>query len=568
MTQQTGYPSIDKPWLKYYKGNYINHELPDSNCSIEGFLRSCASGHMDVPALEYFGKIITFANFFEHVDHVAIALQQIGIKQGDMVSVCGLNTPEFVYLLYAINKIGAVSNWISLTSTIADIKSSLLATNSKLLFAVDAAVDTVRSAIEGTDVKQVIKVPISFSMPLPLQILLKLKSQGNDAATVSWKSFLKSAAGAKFVSPTIRGSDLAIIEYTGGSTGVPKGVMLSNHSLNSYYVNFNEANRAGLSSYNKGDKFLSCVPLFLAFGASSACHGPLCHGMSLVLVPDPSPNAVGKICLSSKVNHIVAGRVQIEGIFKSAKATSDLSFIRSVCYGGEPSNRSWEKDMNQFLLNHQSKASVHNGYGMTETAACILLETDLADGLLPLTNVNVKVLDADDGHELGCNENGEICLSAQTLMMGYYQKAAETLLFEENGVRWLHTGDLGKVLTDGTIHITGRIKRIYHKLSSDGIDIRVYPVRIEDTIADFAGVDRCAVIGIKDEKTAYRTIAYIRLKENVQEGQDFKNQLDSHCRQQLPDNHVPDEYRFCTDFPLTRAGKIDYLALEEMYTGS
>lgn len=291
--------------------------------------------------------------------------------------------------------------------------------------------------------------------------------------------------------------------------------------------------------------------------------------MELVLAPDPKPESLGKIILKRKPNHIVAGRVQIDGFIHTAnEAKKDLSYIRSIMYGGEAVNKSWEQEAKNTLQNYQMQAPILNGYGMTECSACILVASkDRSEGLLPLGNVNAKIIDPDDPcTELGYDTEGELCLSSDTVMMGYYKNeaATEEVIFEENGQRWLRTRDLAKISPDGYILLTGRIKRIYHKLSPEKVDVRVYPMRIEECISAAPEVEKCAVVGIKDDRTAYRTIAYLILKEGTEDHASVKKRVEEQCKAALPESHIPDEYVFVSEFPLTRAGKVDYRALEEM----
>ena len=564
----TGYPSIDKPWLKYYSEAVDMQGVPSPDCSMIDFLRGCSADRLDFPALNYFGAKTSYKKLFETVERAAAALQKHGVQKGDFVSLCGLNTPEFVVLLYAVNQVGAVSNWLGLTSPISDLKEQLVSTGTKLVFAVDLAYDIMKEAAQDTGVEKIIAVPLSASMPPLLKTLYGLKNRRPKSDAISWRMFLRSAGNAKPQVVKAEGNDLAMIEYTGGSTGVPKGVMLSNRNLNSYYVNFNKANSSGLSNYQKRDTYLACVPLFLAFGVSASCHGPLSHGMELILAPDPKPETLGKLIVNKKPNHIAAGRVQIDGFIQAAdRAKIDLSFIRSIMYGGEASDPNWEQEVAKSLLKYRMNAPVLNGYGMTECTACILVATkDCPDRLLPLGNVNVKITDPDDPcRELGYDTEGELCLSSDTVMIGYYnnEAATEELIFEENGQRWLRTRDLAKTSSDGTIHITGRIKRIYHKLSAEKVDIRVYPMRIEECISAVPEIEKCAVVGIKDDKTAFRTLAYLILKEGAGDHESAKEKVEECCKANLPESHIPDEYIFLSEFPLTRAGKVDYRALEE-----
>ena len=565
----TGFPSVDQPWLKYYSKNAP--EAPDPNCSMFDYLQKCNQNQHDSIALDYFGKKITYGKLFEEIDRTAVALQQFGVKHGDIVSVCPLNTPEFIFLLYAINKIGAVSNWMGLTSPIQDLHDQLTTTNSRIVFTVSIAYEQIEKAAEKSTVEKIITVPLEFSMPTPLKLAVGYKNRHLNKKGISWKDFIK-AGEENITSVDIIPDNMALIEYTGGSTGVPKGVMLSNKAMNSYYVNFLKVNQCGITSFSKNDRFLFGVPLFLAFGASSCCHGPLCHTLVLVLAPDPSPEAGTKLILKKKINQILTGRLLIEDLVESTQKTNnDLSFIRSIMYGGEETNKVWEKSITEKLRDRNADIPLLNGYGMTETSAAILLAPDNeTDGLIPLGNVNVKVVNPDDeSQEYGYDTEGELCLSAETLMNGYYNNEKETsdVIFERDGVRWLKTHDLATISRDGIIKITGRIKRIYSRLTSDKIQVRVYPMRIEETLISNKLVHECAVVGIKDTILAYRSVAFIVLSDKTAIAENAQKQIEVYAHEHLPDSHWPDEYVFIEKMPITRAGKVDYRALEKEAQG-
>ena len=561
----TGYPSIDRPWLKYCPK--VAPKGTDPNTSMVDFLWECNRNGLQNVALNYFERKITYGELFENIDSVARSLCTLGVKQGDIVSVCPLNTPEFVYLLYAINKVGAVSNWIGLSSPITDLHEQLISTNTHFVFTVSLAYEQIKSAAEGSKVEKIITVPLENSMPVLLKTVLVLKNWRAIQGGIRWADFIKNQR-RDTETVDINSDDIALIEYTGGSTGVPKGVMLSNKAMNSYYVNFTGINYNRITEYKEGEKFLAGVPLFLAFGVSTCLHGALCHSLELILAPDPSPKAGVQLILKTKVNHVIAGRLLVEALAETAKKKhADLSFIKSIMYGGEETNKAWESSVTKQLKTCNTDVPLLNGYGMTETSAAILVAPDNeTDGLIPFVNVNVKIVDPDnETKEYSYNTEGELCLSADTLMSGYYgnEKETKAVIFEENGLRWLKTHDLATVSPDGIIRITGRIKRIYSRLTPDRIQVRVYPMRIEEMLIQNELVRECAVVGVKDDILAYRSVAFILPSNKAGDTEEAKKQLDAYCKANLPDSHWPDEYFFVDSFPTTRAGKVDYRALEK-----
>ncbi len=566
----TGYPSVDKPWLKYYKTIHNSNDIPSLDCSMVDFLYQCNKDRLGNTALNYYGTRITFERMFVTIDQVAAALRACGICKGDVVTLCALNTPEFVYLLYALNKIGAISNWVGLTSPCEDLHNQLVSTDSRVVFTISIAYYQITEAAKGSNVERIITVPIEGSMPALLRIIARFKGRGkgDQPGGIQWHDFLKNAHDTT-ENDTVAPNDIAVIAYTGGSTGVPKGVMLSNYAINSHYRNFNDTNKEGIFSFRERDKMIAGVPYFLVFGLCACCHSPLCHSMELVLAPDPSPSAGVDLILRNKVQHVMGGRLLIEELLsRASRQKARLDFITMIMYGGEETNKTWERCMGQGLKEYGMTAPILNSYGMSETSAGVLTAPDNdTDGLIPCANVVIKIVDPEnEKSECTYGQEGELCISTAQLMLGYYKNKEETVevIFEENGVRWLRTHDLATISREGIVKITGRIKRIYSRLTQDGIQIRVYPMRIEEAIRKHDLVRECAVVGVKDDVLAYRSIAYVILSEKTAESNAVKLRLGDYCRTVLPDSHWPDEYIIVEKFPITRAGKIDYRALEEM----
>ena len=569
----TGYPSIDKPWLKYYKTTSDLKNIPSPDCSMFEFLYQCNKDHTDNIALNYFGARISFRRLFERIDQVAAALQAYGVCKGEIVTLCALNTPEFIYLLYALNKIGAVSNMVGLTSPVDDLHNQLVSTDTRIVFTVSVAYHQIVEAAKGSNVERIITVPIDGSMPALLRIMAKYKSRdkGNQHGGMQWHDFMKEAYDKAETAP-LGPNDLAVIAYTGGSTGVPKGVMLSNYAINSHYINFYDTNEEGIFSFHKRDKMIAGVPYFLVFGLCACCHSPLCHSMEMVLAPDPSPAAGVELILRNKVQHVMGGRLLIEELLsKASKQKAQLDFITMIMYGGEETNKIWERRMGQGLKAYGMTAPILNSYGMSESSAGVFTAPDNdTDGLIPCANVGIKIVDPENTHlEFTYGEEGELCISTAQLMLGYYQNKKETdeVIFEEDGVKWLKTHDLATISPEGIVKITGRIKRIYSRLTQDGIQNRVYPIRIEEALQKNDLVRECAVVGVKDDVSAYRSFAYVILSGDPTDHDVAKKQLEDYCRAVLPDSHWLDEFIIVDKLPITRAGKIDYRALEELANG-
>ena len=205
-----------------------------------------------------------------------------------------------------------------------------------------------------------------------------------------------------------------------------------------------------------------------------------------------------------------------------------------------------------------------NGYGMTEMAGPVCTSNHKFPVMLPFFCNNIKILDIDTGEELGYDQEGEICVSGPSMMMEYYknQEATREIIFEENGTRWLRTGDLGHVTKEGYFRLTGRLKRILWSIGVDKTPSRVYPMEIENVLSRHSAVDKCAVVGRINGEKGYLVIAYVTLKAK-DIGDNIEKELRQLCRQELKENSWPFEYHFVEKLPTTGAGKIDFRTLEK-----
>lgn len=562
----TGYPSTDRPWLQYYSPKEISAQLPGG--SMYDYMSLCNSERTDSTALNYFGRRITHKQVQEKIDICARALIELGVRKGDVISICMLTIPEAVYCLYAANKIGATCNFIVLNATEETIHKQIADTRSKVVITLDMALDKIISASNNTDTDQIISVSLHESMPLAVKTLLLLKNKGVKTANekvMSWEVFLQKGRNDKAIE-TVSQPDLpAVIEYTSGTSGVSKGVLLSNqagNALASNYINMGE-----LLYFEKGETFLDILPPFYAYGVYVGIHMPLCVGVEVILMPDPSPQKLPDWVKKYKPNHFTGGPAHLDYMINDAKIKKmNLSFLKTIAYGGDTVNKDWEEQVNSFLLSRGVKNRLINGYGMTETAGSFCTQTYKTDFMIPFAKNNVKIIDIDTQKELTYCQEGEICLSGPSLMLEYYQKPSETaeaIWTEDNGVRWLHTGDLGYITEDGHFVISGRIKRIYWTVGNDGMIYRVYPMQIEEVICSHDNVSKCAVVGREIESGGYLSVAYIILNDEALLEQTIRD-LKSICRDKLPESSWPAEYKPVSEFPMTSFGKVDYKKIEAM----
>lgn len=558
--QLTGYPSIDKLWLKYYSKEKITAKISDE--SLYDYMVSCNKQHLDNVAINYFGNKITYRNFIDKINLCANALIKHEVNKGDIVSLCMLATPEVLILVYAINLIGAVSNFLILNSTEEEMRKQIIRTQSKIIFTSNLAFEKIESASKETVVEKIVNIPVSASMPTFMKAMVNLKQKINNKIT--WKKFLESGNNKEPIKSTGKGDDLAVIEYTSGTTGESKGVMLTNQSINYSVLNYKED---GVFEFKCGKKFLCIVPPFLAFGLITSMLVPLCIGIELILIPNPDPEETGKNIIKYKPNYFLGGPLHIENLVSNTQiAEMDLSFLEIVAYGGDKKSGQWENEISEFLIAHGVKNELMNGYGLTETGGCFCTTNCKTKLMIPFSHNNIKVCDIDNGNELQYGQEGEIYLSGPTLFKGYYKNSDETAgaILEKNGIRWFKTGDLGVINETGEIKITGRIKRVLWAADESNVIYRVYPMKIEEVINSLNTVEKCGVVGLYNDEKGYLPIAFVILRSKELNHKEVEKDIVDICKNNLSSVHQPYKIIFLDELPITRAGKVDFFKLEEL----
>lgn len=552
----TGYPSIDKPWLRYYNEEAVNAPLPE--CTIYECLWENNEDHLEDTALIYYGKEVTYGELFENIDKTAQAFAHYGIKAQDIVAVCIPNIPEAAYIFYALNRIGAVCHFVDPRASEQVMQEHLNLARSKLLITIPDTYTLFNKIRVVTGLSDIVVVDI-------LQSLGKTADHvnlfGNDMV---WEQFV-SLPGSKKVIFTGHDCTLPVcILHTGGTTGIPKGAVLKDSNFHSLVVQWQYL---GLY-YNRSSTLLSLMPPFVSFGLTANLHVPLCFGMKIILIPEYNPAKTVAQIKEFKPNCLPASPAHWEAVYNAPETRNmDLSFLKVAYIGGDTLNIKIEKGLNEIFSLSNKSLRIRKAYGMTETTTAVTmtsfddanLETSVG---IPLPQTTIGVFDKHL-RELTYNQVGEICVQSQNVMVGYYNNdkaTSETLITHEDGAVWLHTGDMGEITPDGILYIKGRIKRII--IRHDGI--KVYPVDVETKISEHPAVNNCAVVGIKDPEHIQGSIpvAFIVLKDRKSEAE-VQKQINVYCDHNIIDYAVPHKFFFVDALPLTQNGKIDYRALEK-----
>lgn len=554
----TGYPSIDKPWLKYYTEENINVVIPKTSMYQFAWMSNCEN--LDECCLEYYGNKITYQEFFVNVRKTATAFYSMGIRKGDIVTIVSMHTPETLYAIYALNYIGAVANMLYMTVSEQEIINSVHKTESKSVMILDLATEKANHLASALSVPVII-MPMADSMPTLIRWMFSLKNKQPKTELQTFWQWIKSADSENEYPECTDSDAIAIIVYTSGTTGSPKGVMLTNGCLNATAVSCQQTGK----NYKRGEKFLDSIPPFLGFGISMT-HLGICLGFTTQIVLSPDPDEIAKTFIKLKSNRLVYGPRLTDAIIKHVKG--NLDFLVEFTGGGEAISLEKERAINIFLNEHNSPTRYTSGYGMTESTSVICLNTNHAykegSAGIPLPTVNVKVMDGDI--EQPYNEIGELCFDSPSVMQGYHKEpkaTADVLEIDASGNRWLHTGDLGYVDEDGFVYVTGRLKRIYAVFGKDKNLYKLFPQRIEEFIAAMPGVMSCGVIVREDPEKAHIAIAFVVVNNPQKNNEAVISEIMDAIKQELPEHLRPESIHIIESMPLTASGKIDYRALEK-----
>lgn len=554
----TGYASIDKPWLKYYSDEAINAPLPEM--TMYQYIWENNKDHLSNNALRYYGTKITYGELFENIKRAANAFFSIGIRAGDYVTIMSMHTPETIYAIYGLNYIGAIANMVYMTLSEREILQTIEDTESKLFLVLDAVLEKVE-AIKKEISCPVIMLGVSSSMHPFMKIGYHFKKKTKKYDFLTWKGLL--AKGSKPAPMATEHTAPAVIVYTSGTTGEPKGVMLSSDNINSLAFQFVISG----FKFGRGETYLDFIPTFLGYGIGMIATA-IVAGLDTTLWIQLDPKAVSDAFERLKPNHIEIGVAFIDGIL--AGKHGEMSQLINFAGGGGSISVEKEREVNRFLQDHNANTHFIMGYGMTEFASsvCNNLHNATKEGSIgvPFPKANVKVLDPDTKAEMEYGKTGEICLSAPNMMLGYFKNPAATediIFYDEKGTRWLKTGDLGYIDEDGFIFFKGRIKRIYYSRLEDGTVMRLFPQRIEEFLEGQKQVEQCGVV-VKEHSTRIATATAFITVINRESDNELLDKLTLLMRSGLPEHLQPTAIHILDTMPLTPSGKIDYSALEKL----
>jgi fatty-acyl-CoA synthase len=482
------------------------------------------------------GRRLSYRELDEHVDAVARGLLAADIQVGDRVALCAPNCLEWVLLQYAVARVGAVLVALNPAYRESELEYALGHSASRLLF-VRAASANHQAMVEALGGRL---------EPLEDVVLLGALDRLIDGGRgVAPEALAEREAAFDF-------DALAAMQYTSGTTGVPKAATLTHHSI------LNNGLFGGQRMGYTGDERICVpVPLFHIFGTTFGTLAALAHGAMMVLPGARfDPGQVLAAVESERCTSLYGVPTMFLGILEHPERESfDLSSLRT----GLAAGALCPAQMMRRLVEIMPEIGI--GYGMTETAPCSLqtsVEDDLDRRLETVgtvcPHIEVKIVDVSTGRCARRGERGEICARGYSVMAGYWhdpERTAEAI----DDRRWMHTGDLGVMDDDGYVRVVGRSKDIVIR-GGENIDVR----EVEDLLFGHEAIAEAHVIGVPDERMGEELVAWVRLHEGASLDE---LHVQAYVRQRLAYFKVPRHVRFASEFPMTTSGKVQKFVLRE-----
>ena len=524
----------------------------------------------DHTAYEFMGSQVRYSKLVEQIHQCAKALKALGIREGDKVTLCMPNAPQTVVMFYAVNMVGAIANMVHPLSAEGEIEFYLNDSESVAALTLDQFYGKFAAIRKNTPcLKHLIIATVKDALS-PLMKIGYALTQGRkipkvpkDADVVLWKDFIAHGRSVEDDGRVPRkANDPAVVLYSGGTTGITKGILLSNLNFNALAAQIVATNPI----FQPGDKMLSIMPMFHGFGLGVSIHSMLANGGMCILVPRFTPQSYAELLRKYKPNLIAGVPTLYEALLRIPNLENlDLSCLKGVFSGGDSLPAELKKRFDKFLKDHGAKIEVREGYGTTEcvTASCLTPLTKAKEGSIgiPFPDTYYKIVKVGTEDEVPYGEEGEICLSGPTVMLEYVkhpQETAQTRRVHADGLTWIHTGDLGVMDEEGFIYFRQRIKRM---IITSGYN--VYPSQIENILDAHEAVHMSCVIGVRDPYKMQKVKAFVVLKPGYEPSETTREMLMDYCRKHVAKYAMPYDIEFRDDLPKTLVGKVAYRVLEE-----
>ena len=555
----TGVIWKDRIWEQWYDKKALELTLPKMNQ--KDYLFKCLGIDSSRVIINNRGKKkYTVKQFHDMVDTYTKSFAELNYSVGDVVCTISLTTPEMyarvimftnsspelIYSLFAICRIGAVANMINPIFTHEQIIDRINETDAEIMFVLDQLFEKIQPIIPQLCVKKIIIISAFNEMPAVTKAVASLKTKSHitySEKIVRWNAFISDGSNDDKTPDVIYEKGLPLVMvYSSGTTGASKGIVLTNNGINATVSHYFSTS----FSCKRENRFLQSVPCWFSTGLVFSILMPVCLGITIVLDPIFSQKAFA-IALRKYTPNIVIGPWNY-AVKNSELKNVDLSFVSMPITGGEFLSFRSEIEINSFLQNAGCNEKLLKGYGMCELGSTVTSDTPLHSKVgsvgFPIRGVTVSVFDSVTNKEMKYGERGEIRVDSPARMKEYYKNLQATKDFfytDENGVMWGRTGDIGYVDEDGFLFVLGRASDTFTSKSGE----KTYCFDIEAAIRENENVADCEVVGIS--ANGYEIpVAHIIVKEGCESYEDkVIETIHMYCQQNLPENAVPCGYKIC-----------------------
>jgi long-chain acyl-CoA synthetase len=549
-TSRVGDPYEERPWLQQYPPDVVR-ALPYPEQSVWDALEDTVAQYGDHDALIFQNYPMTYARVMNEAGRMSEALANAGVAKGDVVLLLLPNTPHFVITYYAVLRLGAVVAAAPPNSVGPEVEYFLADSGAKTIVTIDLLYEKIATVWESAGVKNVIVGQVTDFMPLYVRLVAPFSSRVPKPKTPvpygptvrHMRRFLTSgnhASARTDVGPT----DVALLQYTGGTTGTPKAAMLTHRNL---LVNALQM-RVWFPSLRDGEEtILAVIPFSHIYGLTLALNaGMLIAARTVLIAGGWSPSEIFDSIRRYRPTVFPGVPTLYVAIVNDARSrTHDLSSINICASGGAPLPVEVKRDFEELTGGH-----LYEAYGLTEASPLVSAQPYVGGKIgsigLPVPDTDIQLVDPDSGGIASVGEAGELLVQGPQVMKGYWNRPEETAEVLRDG--WLHTGDIARMDGDGALYIVERIKDL---IITGGENI--YPREVEEVLFTHPKVQEAAVVGVPHPFGGEIAKAYIVLKSGEMAN---KRDITDFARERLAKSKVPRAVEFREELPKSSAGKV------------
>ena len=603
----TGYPIVDKPWLKYYDEEFLKHEMP--KMGIYEYMKKQSSPYKNKTAISYFGTEIIYDELYSHIDNASRVLSELGVKKDDRIMYLMPNIPETAYLMYGGAQIGAVADYIDPRPDSIDLKISakkvlslIIEEKIDFIVALDQCylgmIKPIENELKELGIRNIILVSAKDSMNLKSTInylneirsfngmkalkaslektkyiseLLKSARESSVLELINYVDAVRNCKNIPIGQIEYTPNKIDIIVHTSGTSGaMPKPIPLTNDNLNAYVHQTYGANMP----MEAGDRALQMLPYFAAFGVVDVVHAGLCHGNNLIQIPEFSPENFGKLISKYKPQTVIGAPTWFLSMTEDKTLKGkDLSFLKMITYGGDSMEVSDETRINEFLKLHNCQSVLTKGHGMSETCGCASYATGEYNKLgsigIPMPNTIYGVVDPETKELIKFKDNdefieGELIISSEVVTPGILDNKVIVPHVKYDGRDYILTRDIVKMDRNGIMYFMSRSDRSFTRY--DGFKVK--PYEIENIIKRDKNIKHCVISPyIDEEKYGNMILATIVLNGELLTEEEkisyVKKIIDESFifNPEVSSRQIPSKFKFRSELPLTRNGKVDFKAI-------